>query len=115
MIKPKLYFLGWIIDLQSSYKDYQIIWDVYFGPPGIPFPTLIPKSRHNPGMLKPYTHTYISFSMIKKISLSKRGHFQSKVYCGEDISEFELVSCHKKCFLKKLNVSIFVLCPRVLL
>ena len=104
--------VGWIIDLKSSYKGYQILWDVYFGPPGIPFPTLIPKSIHNTGLLKPDTHTFISFSMIKKNGLSRRGNFQSKVYCREDISEFDLVTCHKRCFLKMLDVgfNVFFFC-----
>ena len=90
----------------SSYKNYPIIWDVYFGPPGIPFPTLIPKSKHNTVMLKPNTHTFISFSLIKRKGLSKRGFFQSKIYCEEEISDFDMVSCHKKCFLRMLNVGI---------
>ena len=97
--------LGWILDLKSSYKDHPIIWDVYFGPHGIPFPNLIPKSKHKTGMLKPNTHTTFSFSMIKKKGLPKRGFFQSKLYCEEEVSDVDLVSCHKKCFLSTLNVS----------
>ena len=98
--------LGWILDLKSSYKDHLITWDVYFGPPGIPFPTLIPKSKHKTAMLKPNTHSAFSFSMIKKKGLPKRGIFQSKVYCEDEVSELDLVSCHKKCFLKTHNVSV---------
>ena len=97
--------IGWSIDLKSKFNDNDIEWQVLIGPPNLESPTYSPTIKHDFFTLQPDTETFITFALEHETRLPKRGLFQPKQYCSEDISMEDSVACYKKCYLKRLKVS----------
>ena len=93
------------MDLHSQINGNDIEWQVFIGPPNIEYPTYSPTIKHDFFTLQPNTETFITFALEHETVLPKRGLFQPKQYCSEDISMEESVSCYKKCFLDRLKIN----------
>ena len=96
--------LGWSIDLQSQLNGEDIEWQVFIGPPNLEYPTYSSTIKHDYLTLQPFTETFVTFALEHETLLKKRGLFQFKKYCSEDIILEESVTCYKRCYLEKINV-----------
>jgi len=75
------------------------------GPPKLEYPTHSPSLKQEQFLLQANTETFMTFSIEKETFQKKRGLFQSKIYCEDDIQNYEAVNCYKKCFIRSLQVS----------
>ena len=76
------------------------------GPPKLEYPTHSPSLKQEQFLLQANTETFMTFSIEKETFQKKRGLFQSKIYCEDDIQSYEAVKCYKNCFIKTLQVLI---------
>ena len=100
---------GWSVDLISDIDGYTIDWFAYMGPPKLEYPTHSPSLKQEQFLLQANTETFMTFSIEKETFQKKRGLFQSKIYCEDDIQNYEAVKCYKRCFIKTLQVLILIL------
>ena len=94
---------GWKISLVSKFHDEPIVWDMFTGYHGLEYPTYSPSLTHEIYSLNPDTETFITFRKERDIILSKRGDFQSEIYC-KDYEYHDAISCYKNCFLDESKV-----------
>ena len=96
-------FQGWTFFLSPKVE-----WNVYFGIPGVSYPTFTPVSRNILSFftLQQNSQTYITFLANKFINLRRRGPLDSKNYCQERGDNADYIDCEKKCFLDTFNVSL---------
>ena len=90
--------------MKSKYNDNSIEWQVFIGPPNLESPTYSPTIKHDFFTLQPDTETFITFALEHETVLPRRGLFQSKQYCSEDISMEDSIVCYKKCYVERLKV-----------
>ena len=76
------------------------------GPPKLEYPTHSPSLKLEQFLLQANTETFMTFSIEKETFQKKRGLFQSKIYCEDNIQNYEAVNCYKKCFIRSLQVSV---------
>ena len=98
-----LIIIGWIIKLSPETE-----WLLYLGSPGYSFPSYSPNINMNEFTLKKKTSSYISFKPEKYVRLARRGYFDTKEHCTENIELSDTITCFKKCFLAKLEVCFYV-------
>ena len=83
-------------------------WLLYLGSPGYSFPAYSDNINMKEFTLKKNTSSYISFKPEKYVRLARRGYFDNKDYCTENIKLSDTITCFKKCFLAKLEVCFYV-------
>ena len=79
------------------------------GPPKLEYPTHSPSLKLEQFLLQANTETFMTFSIEKETFQKKRGLFQSKIYCEDDIQNYEAVNCYKKCFIETLEVLVLTI------
>ena len=90
---------GWQIDLPSD-----VDWKVFLGVGQLYAPTHSNTVSLESFTFRPNTKNYVTFEAEKYEFLKKRGWFNSKQYCEDDIEFIDTVLCKKRCMLKKLKV-----------
>ena len=92
-------FSGWTIELPSD-----VDWRVFLAPGQLYAPTHSDTVSLESFTLQQNTKNYMTFEAEKYEFLKKRGWFDSKKYCKDDIEFKDTVACEKKCMLKNLKV-----------
>ena len=95
----KKVFSGWTIELPSD-----VDWRVFLAPGQLYAPTHSDTVSLESFTLQQNTKNYMTFEAEKYEFLKKRGWFDSKKYCKDDIEFTDTVACEKKCMLNNLKV-----------